>query len=245
MPSYSIESLADAKHFKNLNLQMHSTMPASVVHRRPAPIDTLPIELLVMVLRKFIGSPLSDVKKLPQKERLILICVCRHWKLVVESCPDLWSRIVLDGGRTLPTRQLQLASQHPLDVVVHFDPKLASSSASVNARRLQSAYDLVRHHQWDNFALIVLGVPSRSQIEYISFRPFLDHIIAKPTGCNLTSFDMSGTPVYESEVRSLIADALRECPAITHLSIDTDVIPATHPIFKTVKYLELHSWTAP
>lgn len=108
---------------------------------RPAPINTLPVELLsyIFVLGAHCTSdaPLDDIDPTPQftaetvKTPLAFASVSRYWRRVALSTPRLWTSLCItmqmvqpheDGPTSVDVRHitsyLHLSRQYPLDILI-------------------------------------------------------------------------------------------------------------------------------
>lgn len=91
-----------------------------------APIRALPHELLLHIF-----SLVGDTSVLPTADRVTISRVCRHWRAIATSSPDLWSTIDISIPSTLAAelvtpilsvlaRCLVLSHPRPLDISVDF-----------------------------------------------------------------------------------------------------------------------------
>ncbi|KAG8909896.1 hypothetical protein FRC01_006656 [Tulasnella sp. 417] len=114
----------------------------------PAPIDLLPLELLLEVFRLYV-----DVNT-PVRSLVTLILVCKPWRNIVEGTPNLWCHISGREGLNYIRKAVAMAEDTPLEITYMSRPipktKPAAFFAEINDRIGQvksiSAYVLHARH---------------------------------------------------------------------------------------------------
>ncbi|KAG9002173.1 hypothetical protein FRB94_013208 [Tulasnella sp. JGI-2019a] len=202
-------------------------------------INELPAEILGMVFFEFVelGVELEKTRQGQTPERLT--AVCRSWKELVESNPELWSRIdVQFGFRNSPMdvepikAKIQKAKQSPLALYIHGRLIIVDNHLKIT-RDVLALYDLVKNHRWR--ALSIFDPKYLSPFEII-FR----HIIDNPHMCRLSSFRIGITKAEPNAevVGVLLKEALRQNLNIKHLAIPVSLLEPSHPLLQAVSYLQ-------
>ncbi|KAG8989855.1 hypothetical protein FRB94_013955 [Tulasnella sp. JGI-2019a] len=204
------------------------------------PINNLPAEVLGMVFFEFVElMELEQTRQGQTPERLT--AVCRWWKELVESNPELWSRIDVRFGfgngpiKVEPIRaKIQKAKRSPL--AIYFHSRLFTGDGHLTVTRdVLALYDLIKNHRW--------RVLSIFELRYMSpFEIIFRHIIDNPYMCRLTSFRIGMTAFGpEAEVvGALVNGALRQNLNIRYLSIPVGLLEPSHPLLQVVSCLQVH-----
>ncbi|KAI0322345.1 hypothetical protein OF83DRAFT_1049419 [Amylostereum chailletii] len=136
--------------------QLESCLEQAV--RLQAPIQRLPSELLASIFAIGVVDTQEDESLMLSS----LMLVCRYWSNVVVTTPVLWSKIVVSNHHSLDraSRRLSRSKSVPLDVSIHFDPKMEDGRSTMEAIVL--AMDVLEPSIW-RWKSFRLSVPSRPQ----------------------------------------------------------------------------------
>ncbi|KAG8992846.1 hypothetical protein FRB93_002168 [Tulasnella sp. JGI-2019a] len=193
-------------------------------------IHELPAEVLGIIFFEFTEQEGGWNRRQRPED---LAVVCRMWKELVRGYPELWSCIEVNLGymREKVERirtKVRMAKQSSLAIYIHCGYGFTSENLT---RDVQILYDLIKNHRWR--ALSIFDPRYGSCLEII-FR----HIIDNPQRCRMTSFHMESRNGFDAGMSSA-REALRQDLGISHLAVSTGFLEASHPLFQSVRHLQL------
>ncbi|KAJ7145111.1 hypothetical protein C8R43DRAFT_550701 [Mycena crocata] len=173
-------------------------------HRKVlAPIRILPVDILYAIFMQCVKrdwssgwNPLGDPEWLLSK-------ICRHWRTVALSIPQIWSKIYVASGTYLPNnpvalspillRQLERSAQAPLALSL---PRNVSLSSEVRSYILGTFFSLA--HRWQNVRLhLTSSDVQQAEVATISF-PVLTTL---SLSVDFSQFDYTFDHIFRSTPR--------------------------------------------
>lgn len=203
-----------------------------------ASIHLLAPEILSMVFFLYLESAQSISA---EARRETLARVCRRWKYVVESSPDLWSRLLVGIGFTtypLDTtalqKQIQRAKHCPLAIVIHVRYNI-SSTEFLNV--LEALLNLVKSRRWRELRLVAIGLTISFANLAGLFRHMVEHASMVSSLISL-HMDITAPPLRPND-SSPAVEALAVTSDVRSLTLPCGIVKPSHSLCKNLTQLSL------